>query len=224
MDADANGSPAQATNRWVVLGILIGFPLVQVLVAGRVIEWGQASFGRGWFPFFIWIVLLEWALFAFLLSDLRRAGLTLGSVGVPRISRREGWVSVGVGVLLMTIVAVVGDSTSARIVDGPWILPRLVEEKLFMLLVAVTAGVCEETIFRGYLFHGLRDLNVGAGTAVLLSTLSFVLIHGLEQPIVLVVFRACVGLVFAGLYAWSGSLRLPIALHIAFDAQLALSW
>jgi membrane protease YdiL (CAAX protease family) len=224
MGSEARGGHGQPFDRWIVLGILIGFPLAQILLGGRVIEWARASQGRGWLEFFAWILALEWALFWVVLRDLRLKGLELSAVGFPSFSTRERIALVSVAFALVTFVMVVGDSTSARIVDGPWIVPRSLVEKLVMLAVAVTAGVCEETIFRGYLFHGLRRMGLGVGTAVTLSTISFVFIHGPEQPAGLLAFRAGAGFGLAGLYWWSGSLKLPILVHTGVDAQLALSW
>lgn len=225
MGRGARGPHGQRFDRWVVLGILLGFPLAQVLLGGRVIEWGRTlQGGRGWIEFFAWILILEWTLFWVLLQDLGRKDLKLSVVGFPSFSKRERAILVGIAFMFLAFVLVVGDSTSARILDGPWILPRSVTEKLLMLAVAVTAGVCEETIFRGYLFHGLRRMGLGAVIALALSTTSFVFIHGAQQPGALLAFRAAAGLGFAGLYHWSGSLKLPMLIHIAIDAQLALSW
>ncbi|MBX2821441.1 MAG: CPBP family intramembrane metalloprotease [Rhodothermaceae bacterium] len=45
--------------------------------------------------------------------------------------------------------------------------------------IAITAGLCEEVIFRGYMNSGLKKAKQKMPIAILLSTLSFVFMHGL---------------------------------------------
>ena len=60
--------------------------------------------------------------------------------------------------------------------------------------------------------------------AVLLPTISFVLIHGgIDQELPFLLFRGGVAIAFAGLYIWHGSLRIPILIHAAVDAVLVLT-
>ena len=208
---------------WAVWGLLIGFPLLQILVAEPIIDWGRRDGGRGWLEFFGWLLVYEWALFAILRRDLSRRGLGLVDVGFPHFAKREKWILVGVTASFILFVIWVGDSSSPRIVNGPWVIPKLFEEKLLMIAVAWTAGICEETIFRGYLYHALRRMGRSVGAAVVITTASFVMIHGLHQPPTLFLFRIVAGLGLSALYLWRGSLKAPILVHVLVDAQLALS-
>ena len=135
-----------------------------------------------WFAFFVWVVVLQWGAFLIVRTDLRTHGLRLVDIGVDGLGKRE-WMILGtIAAAMAVFVVAVGDSTSARIVEGPWVFPRLLQEKLLMIVVAATAAVCEETIFRGYLFHGLRSMKFHTAAAVGVASTSFVFIHGFDQP------------------------------------------
>jgi len=88
------------------------------------------------------------------------------------------------------------------------------ESRLFSAL-SVTAGICEEVLYRGFLMAFLAaHLNIWS--AVLLSSLVFGLGH-LYQGVVGVLKTGAVGLVMAGLFVLTGSLWAPILLHAAID-------
>jgi membrane protease YdiL (CAAX protease family) len=83
--------------------------------------------------------------------------------------------------------------------------------------VSVTAGIVEETIYRGFLFwyllHGMPSWG-----ALLVSSLLFGLGHS-YQGIGGMLRVTGVGLAFGGLYLLSGSLWLPILAHMLLDIQ-----
>lgn len=89
------------------------------------------------------------------------------------------------------------------------------ELRLFMML-SLTAGFCEELLFRGYLIWYLA-FYIGVPSAGVLSGVLFGLGHLYQGPrqAVKIIF---LGLLFAALYLVSGSLWIPIALHAALDA------
>lgn len=89
---------------------------------------------------------------------------------------------------------------------------------LGLLLVAVVA-VSEETIFRGYLLLRFGNVFESPLLAVCLSALIFSLGHGYEGTagIVTVGFM---GVVFAVVYLWRGSLVAPIVMHFLQDFLL----
>ena len=82
-------------------------------------------------------------------------------------------------------------------------------------LLSITAGIVEETLWRGFLFWYLGHF-MPLWSAAIISAIGFGLAHsyqGLENvPRVVIV-----GGVFSGLYLLTGSLWLPIILHAALD-------
>jgi membrane protease YdiL (CAAX protease family) len=84
----------------------------------------------------------------------------------------------------------------------------------------VSAGICEELIYRGFLLGVLSALG-GAWLGVLISSLIFGLAHSYQGPAG-IAKTAGVGLVMAGLTVLTGSLWAAIFLHIVIDITSGL--
>jgi membrane protease YdiL (CAAX protease family) len=79
----------------------------------------------------------------------------------------------------------------------------------------VTAGVCEEILFRGYLMAFLLPLG-GLGVAVFVSSFLFGLAHA-YQGVRGTVTSGVLGALMAGMYVLTGSLLAPILVHAMVD-------
>lgn len=99
-----------------------------------------------------------------------------------------------------------------------FMLPAGARERRWWILVAISAGVCEELVYRGFLltYFGEQGLGLGLGGAWLLSTLAFGLAHA-YQGIGGVLRSAVVGGLLGLVAIASGHLLLTIVLHIAID-------
>jgi len=100
-------------------------------------------------------------------------------------------------------------------------LPDSPLQRRWWVALSVAAGVCEEFVFRGFLIHYFRGtlegpFHLGLTSAVLMSTLAFGLGHA-YQGVGGIVRTAFAGLIFALLTVLSGSLLLPIVLHVLAD-------
>ena len=90
-----------------------------------------------------------------------------------------------------------------------------------VLLTAISAGFCEEVIFRGYMITGLKRANQKVPIALTLSTLSFVFMHGvLPFPFLIAFF--VIGLIFAIIYHRTSNLWWTIYVHALWDASVLL--
>jgi membrane protease YdiL (CAAX protease family) len=100
-------------------------------------------------------------------------------------------------------------------------LPSTREERRWYAVLAITAGICEETLFRGFLLHYLHVIpwRIGLTQGLLLSSIIFGLQH-LYQGRSGVVGSSVIGFVFGLLYLLSGSLLLPILIHAAMDLRI----
>jgi membrane protease YdiL (CAAX protease family) len=145
---------------------------------------------------------------------------------LPVMSIEDVAVSVVVALLALSQSPIVG-SVRRRLAASPKtarmlysmrnLLPRSEAEKKRWVGLSVTAGICEEIIFRGFLFLYLREiLGISLYGAVVVSSLIFALSHFYQGPsnVIRVGF---VGFLFASTYALTGSLLIPIALHIMLD-------
>jgi membrane protease YdiL (CAAX protease family) len=97
------------------------------------------------------------------------------------------------------------------------LMPRGLEDWLVFVALVGTVSLCEELIFRGFVFAVFRQLGAGsAALAILGSSAIFALGHiyqgkrGLVTTFVL-------GLMLAGARSWADSLLPPILTHLAVD-------
>lgn len=165
---------------------------------------------------------------------------SLGLSRVPMVRALTGDAARGLlpgvitGVVMGTIGIVVAQRRGARggtapirrlqrlLPDFGALLPVTGRERLAWLAVSVAAGVCEEIVFRGWLLSVLHQPFGLAGIPLIaVAATGFGLAHAYQGPAgtVLTGFAA---LLFIGLYVATGSLLVPILLHVAVDARFAL--
>lgn len=94
-------------------------------------------------------------------------------------------------------------------------IPRTVLEYRWFLLVALSAGICEEILYRGYLISYLSEY-VGKAGALVLSSVLFGTAHA-YQGLPGVWRTMMAGAIAAILFACSGTLWFSIILHVAVD-------
>ncbi|HKM46607.1 MAG TPA: CPBP family intramembrane glutamic endopeptidase [Terriglobales bacterium] len=102
-----------------------------------------------------------------------------------------------------------------------FILPLTREERAWFAAVSVTAGVCEEVLYRGFLIRYLTDFPWHAGLLIALgiSSIAFGMAHG-YQGLTGILGTAFLGAFMAVIFVVTGSLWLPIALHAIIDLRV----
>jgi membrane protease YdiL (CAAX protease family) len=95
-------------------------------------------------------------------------------------------------------------------------LPRGGSEISLWIGVSVSAGICEELVFRGYLQRQFETLTHSRGIALCLQALLFGVSHG-YQGIEACVKIACFGALYGLLAVWRGSLRPGMMAHAWSD-------
>ena len=103
------------------------------------------------------------------------------------------------------------------------LLPRTTGERRLFTLVGVTAGVCEEWLYRGFFLAVVAAVGGGLPAPVLVAVgaLAFGLAHA-YQGVAGIVTTGVLGGVMAGLYLGTGSLLLPVLLHALIDLRFLL--
>jgi uncharacterized protein len=103
------------------------------------------------------------------------------------------------------------------------VLPRSRSERHLFALVGVTAGVCEEWLYRGFFLAVVAALAGGLQTwlLVVVAAVAFGLAH-FYQGAVGILTTGVLGGVMAALYLQTGSLLLPVLLHAAIDLRFLL--
>jgi membrane protease YdiL (CAAX protease family) len=102
---------------------------------------------------------------------------------------------------------------------GPLVfLPRTPKEERAFAALSLTAGICEELLYRGWLIAWLAPAT-GTPAAAVLSTLAFGAGH-LYGGRSVALRATAMGAVLCGLFLLSGSLWVPVLVHAAVDRNM----
>lgn len=118
-------------------------------------------------------IVLVWSLFLASWVILRLRGQTLADIGWARPARIWGWL------LAIVFAALYGGGTLTGMIKAgapaatDWSLWRIA----IALGIAISAGICEETVFRGFVMGQARDGGAHWSVQVILSALLFGLAH-----------------------------------------------
>ncbi|MHB1134110.1 MAG: CPBP family glutamic-type intramembrane protease [Chloroflexota bacterium] len=143
-----------------------------------------------------------------------------------------GWLIVGAVVLATAISALLLNRLpNARLrLQAQWrragaLLPATPGERWLFAAVALSAGICEEIVFRGYLWYYFALLLNGqsAWLSPALACLIFGLVHAYQGRLV-VLQTTLVGVLMFVLYWLSGSLLPAILLHVVIDMRPLVVW
>jgi membrane protease YdiL (CAAX protease family) len=169
-------------------------------------------------------IFVEWFFFALVLVGVRRSGASILLVlGDHWHSARQVLRDIGIAAGFW-IVALALLWVFARLlrVDAlgrnlQFILPQGGAEIALWLVVSVTAGICEETIFRGYLQHQFMALTQSAPAGILLSAAAFGAAHA-YQGFRMVILLGLFGAMFGILAYWRRSVRPGMIVHAWQDS------
>lgn len=130
---------------------------------------------------------------------------------------KEALVGVGLFVPVYLVTALFGGLLREAGLSAPetlpsYLIPSGVAEYLLALVFLVVVAVSEETIFRGYLMLRLQAITGNPTVTVILSALIFSFGHG-YQGAAGVITVALLGVAFALVYLWRGSLVAPFVMH-----------
>ncbi|MGH9124939.1 MAG: CPBP family intramembrane glutamic endopeptidase [Acidimicrobiales bacterium] len=172
----------------------------------------------------------EWTIVLLILGIAALARGHFSSVAV--VGTRHQGAAAGI---VVTAAVVLGISALVFYFGGTWIqetlqrqargflalLPRTGEERLWFVGLAVTAGCCEELIFRGFGIAYLRWLWPAAPewALIAITAAAFGLAHLYQGPRG-VVLTGLVGAYFAWVVLSTGSLWPAIAIHALLDLRV----
>jgi uncharacterized protein len=191
------------------------------------------------------LLVLEWGL-TVVVAVVMAAAPGIGAAGLGlRLPQRLPGVVTAVAVAAVVVLVLLSTRAllSGALVHGPQpaarrgegrhteppvhatlaLLPRTAAERRLFTVVGVTAGVCEEWLYRGFLLAVVSALTGGPPTAVLVAVagIAFGLAHA-YQGVTGMVTTGVLGAVLAALYLGTGSLLLPVVLHALIDLRFLL--
>jgi len=210
--------------RSLVTVLLIGFPALYLL--NSVSPWSRKFSLENdptyFLPFVASLLMLHWLSAGVTLWGLRRSELHLADVGLAT--------SAPMGALLVGVLMVIGVAVAmSRDALGPgkplWQGPAAglhlatTAQRGVWIVASLSAGFCEELVYRGFGITTLQARGFRFGLAVVLPTISWVLVHGVGG-VLMFVPHFVVGLLFAGLFLWRRSLAPVMFVHSLVDLSL----
>jgi len=169
-------------------------------------------------PVYLSVTVMNWLLVLFVWKGIRKRGAAFGSLIGERwrngrdLLRDLGIAAIFWGVLVTTAWALhlaLGEG-HAKSVDV--LLPRTPLEIGAWIVTSVSAGFCEEYVFRGYVQRQLRAVTQSSAGAVLGQGLLFGLMHAYQGWRAVLVITS-MGLLFGALAAWRKTLTVGMVAH-----------
>lgn len=191
-------SVVHSSDTWIFTSALvILFPFLDVLVYRR---------ARSTLQIYAWILLAEWSLVAGLMWMIRPKGLRIADLG-EKLGNPSRVLLTSLGLLLSIAVIVfvankrrTREPSAARLSKAidqvKRMLPKNRTERAVFIAVALTAGLCEEFLYRGWLLNLIGSAMGSVWIGLIISSVVF-------------------GIVFIA----SGSLFLGQILHTAIDLK-----
>jgi membrane protease YdiL (CAAX protease family) len=222
------GGAAAASPDRPVAGVLHTLVLLAVLLGGAGMMYFSADQLRvaehpNRTALYLTTAMWEWTLTAYVLWGVWKRGVSLNEVtGAKWKSFADFARDFGIAVLFWFVALMVLGATAVALhfrgskASVGFLAPHGVTQIALWVLVSVTAGFCEETIFRGYLQKQFIAWSGSAATGVVASSVVFGACHvyqGVKPAIVITVY----GLMFGMLAQWRKSLRPGMMTHALHD-------
>jgi membrane protease YdiL (CAAX protease family) len=173
-------------------------------------------------PIYLTALVMDWLLLYFCWAGVRAHGGNLWDLAGGRWkSWRDVFSDLAVMLPFWAIwegaaygVHVLLGSGNAKTVDS--LLPHSLVEVLVWITTCITAGICEEMAFRGYLQRQFHALTGNIAWAILLQALVFGIAHGYQGWRNVVVIGV-LGVLYGALAAWRKNLRANMVAHAWAD-------
>jgi uncharacterized protein len=214
MSSDRYSSVAPAWHTAAVLLVMLGISLISARVGL------PGNHGRA--PRYVLAMAVEWGTVAFIWWGLSRRGARLSDLVGGRWGRRVDILrDLGIGIAFIVIFGGAVQVLASVLKAAPpqalsAMLPQTLLEMIIWVPLCLTAGFCEEVIFRGYLQRQFSALTHSLLGGIVLQALAFGFGHGYQGwklMSVIAVYGAC----FGGLAHWRRSLRPGMLGHALQD-------
>lgn len=209
---------APAWHTAIVLIVLLGISLAGALRADRTLQTHPQARVRT----YLLTIAIEWILVAFIWYGVRSRGMRVSDLVGGRWARaadvlRDLGIAIGFLIVSGLVLNGIGHLLKASTNDAiRRVLPHNSLEIGLWVLLSLTAGFCEELIFRGYLQRQFAALTRSIAGGIVLQAIVFGLGHG-YQGWKLMLLISIFGAMFGLLAKWRRSLRPGMLAHFLQD-------
>lgn len=173
-------------------------------------------------PLYLSLIALEWGLVAAVRAGVNKQGISLWEVVGGRWS---SWKDVARDVALCIPFLFVWEGAAwlmhrlmgpdqAKSINS--LLPQSVMEIVLWIALSISAGICEEIVFRGYFQKQFAAYTNSISVGVLLQGIVFGLGHS-YQGVKQVIIISVLGILYGWFAAWRKSLRPTMIAHAWTD-------
>ena len=210
----------------LVVIILLGLSALGALTAHFQSGVNPAA-ARTRIPSYVLTIVMEWLVLGFVWFGIRRYGFRLQHlIGGGWSSPAQAIRDLGIAVVFLFMALVILGALAGLLHATPnqavrRLIPQTPAEVLLYLLLALTAGFCEEIVFRGYLMRQFSTLTENGQVGLVLQGLLFGAAHG-YQGLRYMLLIAVYGCMFGLLAQSRRSLRPGIIAHFLQDGGVGL--
>jgi membrane protease YdiL (CAAX protease family) len=209
---------------------LVGEPLLGILYYQNLSE-KLKSDPSARVPYYLRLIVWEWAWVVAIVVILLGVQHPLVSIGLQEPNQTGVWVTIGgiIGLAAATALSFIlppfRKVIQEQMAGAAQLLPINGRERWLFAAVSMTAGVCEELLYRGFGIFYLTILFPWLPVPVILAAagLLFGLGHAYQGKKAILI-TALVGTAFAVLYWVSGSLLPGMILHALIDLRTLFFW
>jgi len=213
------------THTFGLLGIFLGYFLIAFALShhtGETAAHVDSVPGPNLLPGYLESMGFDWAILCYVWAGISQRRVRLLELAGGRwASGRQVvrdlliavpfwvvWEGLAIGV---SRVLAIGGHTAA----STWVVPRTPIEVLLWIATSISAGFCEELVFRGYLQRQFQAFSQNVTFAILAQGIVFGLVHPRGWRMVVTI---CVlGWFYGALAAWRKDLKPNIAAHAISD-------
>ncbi len=200
--------------------LLIGWPLLSYLVMSQAEEEITVALVNPTIQLYLPTIIIESLIFLLIFLVLKREGENLKVVGWRNLTFQNiliGFVFLIFANLVLLIITKLFSVTQPA--EIKYLLPRNTTDRIFWTLMSLTAGIAEETGFRGYVLTKLNLFFKNWWATVIISSFFFGIGH-FYQGLGGMILTGVYGLLFCLLFIWRKSLYPGIIAHFLHDASV----
>lgn len=213
------------------LAVLIGFPIIATLISLLLLNRPFiTNLGLDFFNTF-WLIITAWYLIQIYIVSkiLHSVGWKFADIGFSFAKKSTfffigGYLLFAFGLLVFIELALANSIVDIEKMNNiSSLTPKTTTARIIFIIMALTAGLAEEIVYRGFAIKALISNKVNKWLAVLIATIPFVFQHGLKSIDQFWWFLTW-GVVFGILFLWLKKLTFNIIIHwlVILSAMIAI--
>jgi len=203
----------------LLLFLLVGWPLLSWVVMGQTQLEIETLLVDPVLQLYVPTIIIELLIFILIILVLKRGDETLKNIGWGEFNLKNLFIGMGfvlvANVILLTLSFVLNIKQPK---DIELLLPKTITQRIFWIIMSLTAGIAEEAGFRGYVLTKLNLFVKNWWITAIISSFFFGVGH-FYQGWGGSVLTGIYGLLFCGLFIWRKSLAPCIIAHFLQDAS-----